>query len=73
MNLVNLKKNKNLKNILIFLILILNLFFVTKKYGDYNLKRSLSACILYQTQKSSTKLNKEDAIEYCKKQINKSK
>ena len=63
----------NLKNILIFIGLILALVFVSKKYSDYNLKRSLSACILYQTQKSSTKLNKEDAIEYCKKQINKSK
>ncbi len=63
----------NLKNILIFIGLILALVFVSKKYSDYNLKRSLSACILYQTQKSSTKLNKEDAIEYCKKEINKSK
>ena len=64
--------NKNLKNILIFLILILSLFFVTKKYSDYNLQRSLSACILYQTQKAN-KFSKEDAIEYCKKEINKSK
>ena len=63
----------NLKNILVFIGLILALVFVSKKYSDYNLKRSLSACILYQTQKSSTKLNKEDAIEYCKKEINKSK
>ena len=63
----------NLKNILIFIGLIIALVFVSKKYSDYNLKRSLSACILYQTQKSSTKLNKEDAIEYCKKEINKSK
>ena len=62
----------NLKNILIFIGLIIALVFVSKKYSDYNLKRSLSACILYQTQKSSTKLNKEDAIEYCKKEINKS-
>ena len=64
---------KNLKNMLFFVGLILALVFVSKKYSDYNLKRSLSACILYQTQKSSTKLNKEDAIEYCKKEINKSK
>ena len=63
----------NLKNILVFIGLILALVFVSKKYSDYNLKRSLSACILYQTQKSSTKLNKDDAIEYCKKEINKSK
>ena len=63
---------KNLKNILFFMGLILALVFVSKKYSDYNLKKSISACILYQTKKTS-KLNKEDAFEYCKKEINKSK
>tara|TARA_Y100000590_G_C15442952_1_gene909584 strand:+ start:547 stop:744 length:198 start_codon:yes stop_codon:yes gene_type:complete len=62
----------NLKNILIFIGLIIALVFVSKKYSDYNLKKSISACILYQTKKTS-KLNKEDAFEYCKKEINKSK
>jgi len=62
----------NLKTILIFVGLILALVFVSKKYSDYNLKKSMSACILYQTSKSS-KLNKEDAFKYCKKEINKSK
>ena len=62
----------NLKTILIFVGLILALVFVSKNYSDYNLKKSMSACILYQTSKSS-KLNKEDAFKYCKKEINKSK
>jgi len=64
---------KNLKNILFLVGLILALVFVSKKYSDYNLKRSMSACILYQTKKSSKLLNKEDAFEYCKKEISKSK
>ena len=63
---------KNLKNILFLMALILALVFVSKNYSDYNLKKSMSACILYQTKKSS-KLNKEDAFEYCKKEISKSK
>ena len=63
---------KNLKNMLFFVGLILALVFVSIKYSDYNFKRSMSACILYQTKKSS-KLNKEDAFEYCKKEISKSK
>tara|TARA_B100000965_G_scaffold365646_1_gene350293 strand:+ start:19 stop:213 length:195 start_codon:yes stop_codon:yes gene_type:complete len=63
--------SKNSKNILLLIVLILSLFFVTKKYSHYNLKKSLSACILYQTQ--STKLNNKDATEYCKREINKSK
>ena len=64
---------KNLKNILFFMGLILALVFVSKQYSDYNLKKSMSACILYQTSKSSEIMNKEDAFKYCKKEINKSK
>ena len=49
------------------------LIFVSKNYSDYNLKKSMSACILYQTSKSSKIMNKEDAFKYCKKEISKSK
>tara|TARA_Y100001970_G_C14092423_1_gene780764 strand:+ start:1020 stop:1217 length:198 start_codon:yes stop_codon:yes gene_type:complete len=62
----------NLKNFLLLSGLILALIFVSKKYSNYNLEKSLSACVLYQMKKSSN-IKKKDAEEYCIKEIKKSK
>ena len=55
--------------LIIFGIIILSIFRV--KYSDYNLNKTISACIVAQKQTSQS-FNKEEARKFCKEEIKKS-
>ena len=55
--------------LIIFRIIILSIFRV--KYSDYNLNKTISACIVAQKQTSQS-FNKEQARKFCKEEIKKS-
>ena len=54
--------------LIIFGIIILSIFRV--KYSDYNLNKTISACIVAQKQTSQS-FNKEQAKKFCKEEIKK--
>ena len=62
-------KNK-IKTILFIIISIVALWFVRNQYSDFNISKTISACIVAQKQTSENFDPKVDK-EYCKKQINK--
>ena len=62
-------KNK-IKTILFILFAILALWFVRFQYSDYNLSKTISACIVAQKQ-TSEKFDPKKAKEYCIDQIKK--
>jgi len=62
-------KNK-IKSILFILFSILALWFVRVQYSDYNLNKTISACIVAQKQ-TSEKFDPKKAKEYCIDQIKK--
>ena len=55
--------------LIIFGIIILSIFRV--KYSDYNLNKTISACIVAQKQTSQS-YNNEQARKFCKEEIKKS-
>tara|TARA_Y100000590_G_scaffold274793_1_gene308493 strand:- start:273 stop:470 length:198 start_codon:yes stop_codon:yes gene_type:complete len=63
---------KNVKFIIFIIIAIIALYFTRINYGDYTLKKSISACIIAQKQKTKDITNKE-AKEICEREINKNK
>ena len=60
-------KNK-IKNILFIIISIIALWFVRNQYSDYNISKTISACIVAQKQTSEKFDPKKKSIA---KQINK--
>ena len=62
-------KNK-IKNILFIIFAIAALWFVRNQYSDYNLNKTISACIVAQKQ-TSKKFDPKKAKEYCIAQIKK--
>ena len=60
-------KNKT-KIILFVIIAIIALYFIRNNYKDYNLKRTISACIFAQKQNSAS-FDAEKAKTFCKKKI----
>ena len=54
--------------VIIFGIIILSIFRV--KYSDYNLNRTIAACIVAQKQTSQS-FDKEEAKKFCKEEIKK--
>ena len=56
------------KIILFILFAIIVLYFIRNNYKDYNLKRTISACILAQKQNSET-FDLEKAKNFCEKKI----
>ena len=60
----------NIKSILFIIVAILALWFIRHQYGDYNIKKTISACIVAQKQ-TSEKFDPKEAKEYCEKQIKK--
>jgi len=63
-----------MKNKIITIILIIVgisvLFFIRVNYSDHNLKRTVAACMLGLKQ-TSQNFNKQEAKEYCEKEIKK--
>jgi len=60
----------NIKSILFIIVAILALWFVRHQYGDYNIKKTISACIVAQKQ-TSEKFDPKKAKEYCESKIRK--
>ena len=64
-------KNK-IKNIIILIVAIIFLLLTKTMFEEYNLKRTISACIVAQIQTSES-FDPKKAKEMCKKEIKKSK
>tara|TARA_B100001245_G_C22530968_1_gene266948 strand:+ start:304 stop:504 length:201 start_codon:yes stop_codon:yes gene_type:complete len=64
-------KNKILTVISVIAVIII-LFLVRNIYGDYNLEKTVTACILTQKQTSNS-FNFEEAKQLCEDKIRKSK
>tara|TARA_B100000427_G_C15374075_1_gene535693 strand:+ start:312 stop:515 length:204 start_codon:yes stop_codon:yes gene_type:complete len=63
-----MKNNLKMIAIIIFGIIILSIFRV--KYGDYNLNKTISACVVAKKQ-TSEKFNYKKAKDFCEKEIRK--
>ena len=64
-------KNKILTVISVIVVIII-LFLVRNIYSDYNLKKTVGACILAQKQTSNS-INIEEAKQICADRIRKNK
>ena len=62
-------KNK-INTVVFILISIIALWFIRNQYSDYNLNKTISACIVVQKQ-TSEKFDPKIAKEYCIAQIKK--
>ena len=62
--------NKNTSTILFIVIAIAALWFVRHQYSDYNINKTISACIVAQKQ-TSEKFDPKKAKEYCIAKIKK--
>ena len=66
-------KFKFLKFTIVFLgIIAVYFFFFKEKFGEYNLKKSISACVVAQ-KKTLKSFNLEESKKYCEKQVSKQK
>ena len=58
--------------VILFGIIFVYFYFFKEKFSDYNLKKSISACIVAK-KKMSESFNLEKAKKYCEEQIGKKK
>ena len=66
-------KKKNLKFIFIFiLIAIFVIYFLRINFAEYNLKRTISACVVAKKRTSKT-FNPQEAKKFCEKEIKRQK
>ena len=63
--------NNNLKMIAIIIFGVIVLYIFQIKYGDHNLNKSISACIIAQKQTSKS-FDLKEAKKLCKEKITKS-
>ena len=61
---------KNASTILFIVIAIAALWFVRNQYSDFNINKTISACIVAQKQ-TSEKFDPKKAKEYCESKIRK--
>ena len=61
-----------IKKIILFVIFLVIGMFVIFKYSDYNLNRTIDACMVAQKQTSET-FDSEKAKKLCKEEIKKQK
>ena len=59
-----------MKKLFIVLFAILIIYFLKTNFTQYNLEKSISACILGQKQKSES-FNLEEAQKFCEKKLGK--
>ena len=64
-------KNK-ISTIISVIVVIIILFLVRNMYSDYNLEKTVAACILVQKQTSNS-INIEEAKQICEDKIKKNK
>ena len=66
-------KNKFLKYIIIFLAIIaVYFYFFREKFSEYNLEKSISACVMAQKMTSES-FDLEKSRKYCEGQVTKQK
>ena len=61
-----------IKKVILFVIFIVIAMFVIFRYSDYNLNRTVAACVVAQTQTSES-FDAEKARKFCKEKIKKQK
>jgi len=72
---VDLKKFSMKNKYFIYIVLItaiIMLYFSTSKFGDHNLKKTISACVVAQKQ-TSANFDREKAKKFCEEEIKKRK
>ena len=65
-------KNKILKFIFILVGMIVVIYFLRTNFSEYNLKKTVSACIIAQ-KRTSKSFDLEKANKFCEKEIRKQK
>ena len=63
---------KNIKFIIFILVAIIALYLTRLNYGDYSMKKSISACVIAQ-KKISQNISPKEARKICEKEIMKNK
>ena len=61
---------KKISTVVFIIVAIIALFLVRTKFSDYNLKKTVQACIMAQKQISKS-FNKEQARKHCNEKIKK--
>ena len=61
---------KKILTVVFIIVAIIVLFLVRTKFSDYNLKKTVQACIVAQKQTSKS-FNKEQATKHCNEKIKK--
>ena len=61
----------NIKMIVIVILGIIVLYIFQQKNNDYNLNRTISACIVAQKKLSTTSFDADMARKYCEEEIKK--
>ena len=61
-----------IKKVILFVIFIVIAMFVIFRYGDYNLNRTVAACMVAQKQTNKS-FDAEKARKFCKEEIKKQK
>ena len=61
-----------MKKIILFVIFIATAMFIISKYSDYNLSRTVAACMVAQ-KLTSESFNPEKTKKFCKEKIKKQK
>ena len=64
--------NKILKFVFILLVGIIAIYFLRTSFSEYNLKKTVSACIIAQ-KRISKSLDPQKAKKYCEKEVRKQK
>ena len=65
-------KNKILKFIFILLFGIISIYLLRTNFSEYNLKKTVSACIIAQ-KRTSKSFDLQKAKKFCEKEIRKQK
>ena len=63
---------KNLLKIFFIILMILFFYFIKTNFSEYNLEKSISACVLGQKKKSES-FDQKKAKKYCEEEIRKKK
>ena len=61
-----------IKKIILFVIFLVIGMFIIFKYSDYNLNRTIAACVFAQKQKSET-FDSKKAKKFCEEEVKKEK
>jgi len=64
-----MSKYKFLKFIIVFIVIVaVYFFFFKERFSEYNLSKSISACVVAQ-KRTSESFNLEESQKYCEEQV----